>query len=236
MAKLKGGTRVYGGLQVDNTLTVANITISGNLVVTGTTTSVNSTVTQLQDPLFELGGGANGAPLLTDDGKERGILMHYWNGSADTSAYMGWHTSNAQFEFGAAATETSGNVVVGAYGNVKAFHYYGEGDTLGNITGANITGWVNNANFANFAGTVTGASQGNITSLGLLSTLTVGNATANTQFGNGTIDADGDVTFSSATPATSTTSGALIVTGGVGIGGNLYVGGVIYRNNISKAF
>ena len=77
MAKLKDGTRIYGDAQVDQTLTVGNITISGNLVVTGNTTTVNSTVTQLQDPLFELGGGANGAALTSSDGQERGILMHY---------------------------------------------------------------------------------------------------------------------------------------------------------------
>ena len=76
MAKLKDGTRVYGDATIEKTLSVGNITISGNLVVTGTTTSVNSTVTQLQDPIFEIGAGANGAALNSQDDKERGILMH----------------------------------------------------------------------------------------------------------------------------------------------------------------
>lgn len=225
MAKLKSGTRVYGDAQVDSTLTVGNITISGNLVVTGTTTSVNSTVTQLQDPIFELGGGANGEALLSDDTKERGILMHYWNGSADTKAYMGWHTSNAQFEFGAATTETSGNITVGTYGNVKAFHFIGEGDTLGNITGANVTGWVAQANYANFAGQVVDATQSNITLLGTQTSLTV-SGTSNLAI----VNANGITTLSNATTSTSTTSGALVVTGGVGIGGNLHVGGTLYAN------
>ena len=225
MAKLKSGTRVYGDAQVDSTLTVGNITISGNLVVTGTTTSVNSTVTQLQDPIFELGGGENGAALTTQDNKERGILMHYWNGSADTSAFMGWHTSNAQFEFGAAATEASGNITVGTYGNVKAFHFIGEGDTLGNITGANVTGWVAQANYANYVGQVVDATQLNITLLGTQTSLDV-SGTSNLA----TVNSNGIVSLSNTTTSTSTTSGALVVTGGVGIGGNLYVGGTLYAN------
>jgi len=230
MAKLKDGTRVYGGLQVDNTLTVANITISGNLVVTGTTTSVNSTVTQLQDPIFELGAGANGAALSTNDGKERGLLMHYYNGSA-IDAFMGWHTSNGQFEFGSSATETSGNIVINTHGNVKAFHYYGEGDTLANITGANVTGWVAQANYANYAGTVTDASQSNITSLGNLTGLQIGNAstTGNVVITtNGTITATGQINAAATASSTSTTTGALIVGGGTGIAGDLWVGGTIH--------
>ena len=228
MAKLKDGTRIYGDAQVDQTLTVGNITISGNLVVSGTTTSVNSTVTQLEDPIFELGAGPNGAALTGADTAERGILMHYWNGSADTSAYMGWHTTNGQFEFGASATEGAGkdgNITVATYGNVKAFHFMGEGDTLANVTGANVTGWVAQANYANYVGQVVNATQSNITLLGTQTSLEV-SGTSNLA----TVNSNGIVTFSNTATSTSTTSGALVVTGGVGIGGNLYVGGTLYAN------
>jgi len=195
MAKLKDGTRVYGGLQVDQTLTVANITISGNLFVNGTTTSVDSTVTRVQDPIFELGGGANGAALTGQDNKERGILMHYYNGAA-VDAFMGWHTSNGQFEFGKAATETAGNITIGTYGNVKADHYIGEGDMLGNITGANVTGTVASASDATRAVNVTASAQPNITSVGNLTGLQIGNATTAGNVvltENGTLVASGNV-------------------------------------------
>ena len=234
MAKLKDGTRIYGDAQVDQTLTVGNITISGNLVVSGTTTSVNSTVTQLEDPIFELGAGPNGAALTGADTAERGILMHYWNGSADTSAYMGWHTTNGQFEFGASATEGAGkdgNITVATYGNVKASHFIGEGDTLANITGGNVTGTVSNANNSAYAGIVTGASQGNITSLGNLTGLQIGNAstTGNVVITtNGTITATGQINAASGASSSSTTTGALIVGGGTGISGDLWVGGTIH--------
>ena len=80
MAKLKSGTRVYGDLAVDTALTAGDATISGNLTVLGTTTTVNSTVTQIVDALIELGGGANGAALTSNDGKDRGLQLHYFDG------------------------------------------------------------------------------------------------------------------------------------------------------------
>ena len=190
MAKLKDGTRIYGNAQIDAALTVVDVTVSGNLTIQGTTTTVDTTSTRIEDPIMELGGGPNGAALSTNDGQERGLLLHYYNGSA-IDAFMGWHTSNGQFEFGSNATETSGNIVINTYGNVKAHHFIGEGDLLANINGANVTGTVANANFAAYAGNVTGNAQGNITSVGTLTGLTVGNATSNTVFGNGTITAAG---------------------------------------------
>jgi hypothetical protein len=189
MAKLKDGSRIYGDATVDKTLTVGNVTISGNLVVTGTTTSVNSTVTQLQDPIFELGGGANGGALTNNDGQERGILMHYYDGAVK-DAFMGWHTSNAQFEFGSVATETSGNVAIGTHGNLKAGVFFGDAGGLSNIVGANVTGDVFYANYANFAGTVTGNAQSNITSVGNLTGLQIGNATTT---GNVVINTNGNI-------------------------------------------
>jgi hypothetical protein len=190
MAQLKDGTTVYGDATVQKTLTVGNVTISGNLVVTGTTTSVNSTVTQLQDPIFELGGGANGAALTNDDSKERGILMHYYASSAPVDAFMGWHTSNARFEFGSVATESSGNITIGTHGNLKAGVFFGDAGGLSNIVGANVTGDVYYANYANFAGTVTGNAQSNITSVGNLTGLQIGNGTT---AGNVVINTNGNI-------------------------------------------
>jgi hypothetical protein len=66
----------------------------------------------------------------------------------------------------------------------------GNGSALSSITGGNVTGQVGNALVA---GTVYTNAQPNITSVGTLTTLTVGNATANTVFGNGTITAAGNV-------------------------------------------
>jgi hypothetical protein len=225
MAKLKGGTRIYGNANVDSTLTTLDLVVTGNMTIQGTTTTVDSTITTIEDPVITLGTNA------TNDGLDRGLILQYNDGAAKTG-FLGWDQSLGEFAAVATTTFTAANnsVVIGTYGNVHGLHFVGIGDTLSSITGANVTGTVNNANMSAFAGNVTNPAQGNITSVGTLTGLTVGNVTANTTFGNGTITANGVVSITDATISTSTSSGALKVTGGAGVGGNLYVGGNIYGN------
>ena len=223
MAKLKDGTTVFGDATVQKTLTVGNIAITGNLIVQGTTTSVDSTVTRVEDPIFELGGGAAGAALSASDGKDRGILMHYYASSAPVDAFMGWNTHNSQFEFGSAATEADGVITVGTYGNVRANVFIGNGSGLSNIQGPNVHGTVASANNASYAGIVTASSQSNITSVGTLTSLTV-SGISNVS----TLNSNGVITVTDTTTSTSTTSGALLVAGGTGIAGDLWVGGTIH--------
>ena len=221
MAKLKDGTRVYGTLTVDSALTAnADVTINGNLVINGTTTTTNSTVTRVEDPVLEQGGGANGAALTTNDNMDRGTVLHYAVGTIPTDAFMGWKNVDGQFEFGKDVTLANNIVTINEFANVKAAHYYGEGNTLGNITGANVTGTVAYANNSSYAGLVTGATQANITSLGTLTGLTIGNSTANTTFGNGTINASGLVNV----------YGNFLANANAVVGGNLTVNGNIYGN------
>lgn len=63
-------------------------------------------------------------------------------------------------------------------GTVTANYFIGNGNSLSNITGANVIGDVTSAitaNFANYAGNITVAAQPNITSVGTLTSLTVAN-------------------------------------------------------------
>ena len=97
-------------------------------------------------------------------------------------------------------TITGGNSNISSYGNsdvdlriasytgnvAKAVYAY-------SVDGANVSGTVSLATTATRAGTVTTNAQPNITSVGTLTSLTVGNSTANTQFGNGTITATGNI-------------------------------------------
>ena len=223
MAKLKDGTRIYGNANVNSTLTTLDLVVTGNMTIQGTTTTVDSTITTIEDPVITLGTNA------TNDGLDRGLILQYNDGAAKTG-FLGWDQSAGEFALASTTTWDSANnaVTIGTYGNVHGLHFVGIGDTLSSITGANVTGTVNNANMSAYAGNVTNNAQANITSVGTLTGLTVGNATANTTFGNGTITASGVISSTNSTAATSTTSGALLVTGGAGIGGNLYVGGTIY--------
>ena len=89
--------------------------------------------------------------------------------------------------------------------------FTGNGSGLTNLAGANVTGQVGNALVA---GTVYTNAQPNITSVGTLTGLTVGNATANTVFGNGTITATGNITaanFSTGNGAGGNITGANLV-------------------------
>jgi hypothetical protein len=225
MAKLKDGTRIYGNANIDSTLTTLDLVVTGNMTIQGTTTTVDSTITTIEDPVITLGTN------VANDGLDRGLILQYNDGAAKTG-FLGWDQSAGEFALASTTTWDSANnaVTIGTYGNIHGLHFIGQGDTLANINGANVTGTVPNANNSAFAGNVTGNAQANITSVGTLTGLTVGNATANTTFGNGTITAGGVVSVTDASTSTSTTSGALQVTGGAGVGGNLYVGGSIYGN------
>lgn len=224
MAKLKN-TNVYGTLTVDEITTInADAVIAGNLTVTGQTFYTNVTTVEVTDPLIGLGNGANNATLTTDDGKDRGLVLHRYDGAAIDS-FMGWDHSASEFIVASNVTVTTNVVTVNEYGNIHANMITANAAFLTSIPGANVTGYVPHATDATTAGTVTTNAQPNITSVGTLSSLSV-TGTANV----GNLDTVGIIHIANGTNSTSDSSGALIVDGGVGIGGNLYVGGTLYAN------
>jgi hypothetical protein len=174
-----------------------NAIVGGNLTVNGNLTYINVDTLRIQDPVIELGGGINGAALTSNDGKDRGSLLHYYSGQA-VDAFMGWDNSNSEFAFGSNVSISGEVVTFNNFGNVRANHFIGNGSQLTSITGANVTGTVANASQANtansatvansvaganvsgqvanalVAGTVYTNAQPNITSVGLLTSLSVG--------------------------------------------------------------
>ena len=140
---------VSGNANITTDVNVSgNATITGNLVVQGTTSYVNVTQLIIEDPLIQLGSGPNGAPLTSNDGKDRGMELHYYSGS-DKHAFIGWDNSNAEFAFGSEVTVSSDVVTYIAFGNVRANVYIGDGGGLSNIPGANVSGPVAYATVAN---------------------------------------------------------------------------------------
>lgn len=192
-----------------------NAIIGGNLIVNGNTTYVNIETLNVQDPIIELGGGPNGAPLTTNDGKDRGTLLHYYT-TAPVDAFMGWDNSNAEFAFGSNVTVSNEIVTINTLGNVRASYFFGNGSQLTGVT----------ATTASTANTVIDAAQPNITSVGTLSSLSVtGNVTAGNfvgVFANGTSNVaipavNGNVNISAAGNAN-----IAVVTGtGVNVAGTL---------------
>jgi hypothetical protein len=167
------GNLTAGNVTVNTDLGVTgNTVITGNLTVQGNTTYINVDTFRVEDPIIELGGGVNGAPLSSNDGKDRGSLLHYYT-SAPVDAFMGWDISNSEFAFGSNVSVTNDVVTYNSFGNVRANYFIGNGSQL--------TGVISTT-----AQTVTTNAQPNITSVGTLSSLNVtGNVTASYFIGNG---------------------------------------------------
>ena len=82
-----GGTANVVTVTSDGMIVDGNTTITGNLTVQGTTITVNTDTLVVEDPIIELGSGAHGAPLITNDGKDRGsLLITYGNGTGRVTA------------------------------------------------------------------------------------------------------------------------------------------------------
>jgi hypothetical protein len=96
-----------------------DLTVGGNLTVNGTTTYVNSTVTNVSDPIITIGGGTNGAAPTSNDSKDRGIAFQWHNGTAAKVGFFGYDSSVAKFLFVPDATITN-EVVTGTKGALDA--------------------------------------------------------------------------------------------------------------------
>jgi hypothetical protein len=186
-------------------------TVNGNLTVTGNTYYVDVTTLNIKDPIIEMGGNPNGDPLTSNDGKDRGSLLHYYT-TDPIDAFMGWDNSNGEFALGSNVSVIDDIVTFNAYGNVRADRFIGNGALLSSINGSNVTsGQVANALVAS---TVYTNAQPNITSTGTLSGLTVNGTT--------TITNNGYLNVQNTAPSTNQTSGAIITAGGIGASGNVH--------------
>lgn len=213
-ANVTGGNLVTAG-----TVYGKDALFTGNLTVDGDVTYINITNLSVQDPVISLGTGPNGAPLTTNDGKDRGELLNYYNtaGAVAEAAFIGYQNLTGKLIAATNVSVASDVITVNSYGTLVIGGL--EAATVsatGNVVGGNlVTGGAVAA-----TGAITGASLsatgnvvgGNITTAGTgsLATLivsTLANITASTA-------------------ATNTTSGALKVAGGAGIGGNVYAGAV----------
>ena len=97
-----------------------NVTITGDLTVNGTTTSVNSTIVELADPVFVIGDFANS--------QDRGIEFKDNDGATDSSGYFGHSRALDAFTYIPVATNTN-EVFTGTAGNAIFTDITGEMQT-----------------------------------------------------------------------------------------------------------
>ena len=156
--------------QLTSLSVAGNATVQGNLTVSGNTVYVNITELNVQDPIIGLGRGANNTPLSSDDGKDRGEQLWYYD-TEEKSAFIGFDNSeskmlaavNVSISNETVTVDNYGNFVVGnlesatvsatglisTTGNVSANYFLGDGGLLGNITVSGGTEIVNgNSNVA----------------------------------------------------------------------------------------
>jgi hypothetical protein len=91
---------------------VSNLIVNGNLTVNGTSTSVNTSVVTIEDPIIEIGGGEGGSAPATNDGKDRGIVFRYHDGNTAKTGFFGYDARMARFVHIPDATVT-GEVATG---------------------------------------------------------------------------------------------------------------------------
>ena len=105
---------VNANLHVNSNLLVdGDAVVTGNLRVFGVTTTINSNVVTINDPVITLGG--NTAPSI-DDNLDRGIAFHWYTTGTPKLGFMGFRDSDHTFRFIPDATDTN-QVYTGANGS-----------------------------------------------------------------------------------------------------------------------
>jgi len=109
---------------------IGNVIIRSNLTVQGTTITANATTMNIRDPIIQIGGNTSGGALPNDDGKDRGILLHYHNGVNPVDGFMGWDNDLEQFTFSSKVSITNEVVTHTELGNIRASYFLGNGSQL----------------------------------------------------------------------------------------------------------
>ena len=215
-----GALVVSGGTGIAKNLNVGgNVVITGNLTVQGTQTIIGTTDLAIIDAVINLHTNANLSPLTSNDGKDIGLKMHYYD-TQDSHAALIRDNATGQLEWYARGIEGSGNVFQGnAYGVIKSGEYIASNTTAATSTttgalrvsgGAGIAGNI-------YAGGIQNTPIGNFTpNTGAFTTLAT----------TGVFTSSGNIVAASGTASTNTTTGALVVSGGAGVSGDIYAGGI----------
>jgi hypothetical protein len=173
---------------------IGNVIIRSNLTVQGTTITANATTMNVRDPIIQIGGNTSGGALPNDDGKDRGILLHYHNGVTPVDGFMGWDNDLEQFTFASRVSVTNEVVTFSELGNIRASYFLGNGSQLEGLPPPNeIFKGTSNVKIPDLDGNVTISANsvanivqihGNRPSIGN-GVIVAGNLTATRYFGDG---------------------------------------------------
>ena len=121
-----GGSMSVAGVATFN----SNVVIVGNLTTLGNTFITNSTDLSIADSIINLHSPSDLTPLVTNDGKDIGIKMHYYD-TSDKHAFLGRANDTGYLEWYSAGLENQNtDVFVGtSYGTFKTGNIILTGNT-----------------------------------------------------------------------------------------------------------
>ena len=171
---------------------------------------IDATNVTVQDPIIDIGGGAKGISLTSNDSKDRGLTLQYYSGSSKR-AFVGWDNSSGGFALVRDVT-VSGEVIQGSsiYANLD----------VGATTLRN----------GSFTIKTSGTGAGTLAATGEITTFTVAHATGNTSI-SGTLGVIGDVSINTnkfnitASSGNTSIAGTLTVTDNVTLNKNVTIVG-----------
>jgi len=256
-ANIVGGNLISNARIVGNTLDIyGDALVAGNLTVQGNLTYINIDDLRVEDPIIQLGGGANGNALVTNDGKDRGTLLTYYT-TGPGNAFVGWDNSSGNMIIASNVSIANEIVTVNAYGTFQAGNIYAESAVItgntsfgnistpgqisatGNITGGNL---ISNANIsaASFVFATANIVGGNLVSNANISATNAVFATGNITGGN--LVSNASISAATTISATGNITGGNLVSNAaisaattINATGNITGGNLVSNASISAA-
>jgi len=202
-----GGNASAGNLSLSGSATIA-----GNLIVNGNTVYTNVDELAIEDPIISIGRGPNNTPLLTNDGKDRGEALYYFD-TAERIGFVGYQVSTGKLIAAKIVNINNEQVTVSQYGTMRVGTLESDAVTVtGNVQSGNVS-------VTNVVQTASLTATGNIVGGNVT---TAGNAAVNRLTSTTTVSATGNVT-----------GGNIITAGVVSAGGNLSALNLTSSNNTS---
>lgn len=141
------------------------VTINGTMTVNGPTINTTTTNVTTSSSVIEVHTSAE--PLASDDGKDLGVVIHYYKTTAEQLAFLGWKNSSQELVYYTGATNTLGTYT-GTLGVIKAGSFTTadagsfKADGSGGITTSQTTFPLVNATATtvNFGGAATAINMG----------------------------------------------------------------------------
>ncbi len=235
-SNITGGNILTSGIVSAGNLSVTgNALVGGDLIVNGNVSYLNVDSFNVEDPIIGLGRGANNAPLVNDDNKDRGTALWYYDAS-ESQAFIGYKNSTGKMFAATDVSITSEVVTVNNYGTFVVGGLEGAtASVTGNVTGnyilgngALLTGVITSvANINNGTSNVTVVSSGGNITVGVGGTSNVAVFATTGAYVTGLISATGNIDGAN---INGNGSGLSAITGAnvTGQVGNALVAGTVY--------